>query len=194
MQVINKIFRLLFQVYISILSSIPTEIGIKLRYLVYKPLFKSNKGNFRIDSGVTISSFKNIDIGKNIRFEKNSYVYAINANVKLGDNFFLGNNSQISASREDIYIGNNCMIAPYCILVSDNHRFDNSAIPIMQQGYIKGKIVIEDDVWIGSHSVILKDVTIGKGSVIGAGSVVTKNVKPHSIVGGVPATLIRMRK
>lgn len=194
MKVINKILNGITQVYIAFLSGIPTEIGIKIRYLAYKRLFKKSKGIFRIDSGVTIRGFKNIELGENIRFEKNSYIYAINANLKVGDNFFLGVNSQLCAVREDIIIGDYCMIAPNCIFVSDDHCFDSIESPMMEQGFNVGKIVLKNDIWIGANSVILKDIVIGEGSIIGAGSIVTKNIKPYSIMGGVPAKLIKKRE
>ena len=72
----NRIKKLLFQIYIAILSSIPTEIGRRLRYYAYKPLFKKVSGKLSIDSGVTILGFENIELGDNISFGKNSYVYA----------------------------------------------------------------------------------------------------------------------
>ncbi len=63
------------------------------------------------------------------------------------------------------------------------------------QGEKKGiNPIIEDDVWIGRNAIIMPGVRIGKGSIVGAGAVVTKNVEPYSIVGGVPAKLIRKRK
>jgi len=66
---------------------------------------------------------------------------------------------------------------------------------MIMQGEIRGlNPVIEDDVWIGRNAVIMPNVKIGKGSIIGAGAVVTKNVKAYSVVGGVPAKLIRKRK
>ena len=92
----KKIFKLLFQIYIAILSSIPTEIGIRLRYIAYKPLFKKTNGVFRIDSGVTILGFENIVLGSNINFMKNSYIYANdNGILIIGDNFSINSNSQI---------------------------------------------------------------------------------------------------
>lgn len=93
-----------------------------------------------------------------------------------------------------VKIGNDVMIAAFCALFSSNHRFDRLDIPMMQQGMVsKGGIVIEDDVWIGAHCVILDGVTIGNGSVIAAGAVVTRNVEPFSIIAGVPANVIARR-
>lgn len=62
-----------------------------------------------------------------------------------------------------------------------------------QKGYITGKVVLEDDVWIGYRAIILPGVTIHKGAVVGAGAVVTKDVEPFAVVGGVPAKVIKYR-
>jgi len=195
LKIISKLKRLLFQIYISILFSIPTEIGIRLRYFAYKPLFKKTNGLFRIDTGVTIFGFENITLGSNISFMKNSYIYAHDeGTLTIGDNFTMNSNSQLGASFGKIVIGNNCAIAPNCVLRASNHTFDNPDIPFIEQGHTYGEIILEDDVWISSNCVITANTTIGKSSVIGAGSVVTKDVEPYSIMGGVPAKLIQKRK
>lgn len=85
-----------------------------------------------------------------------------------------------------ISIGNNVAIARDVIIR------DNDAHQIMREGYEPNKeIVIEDNVWIGNRSIIMKGVTIGEGAIVGAGSIVTKNVPPHTIVAGNPAKVIR---
>ena len=93
----------------------------------------------------------------------------------------------------EIFIGNNVLIGPYCILRAADHEFRNPNKLIKEQGHRSGRIVIEDDVWLGARVTVLKDVTIGKGSVIGAGSVVTKDIPPYSIAVGVPAKVIGKR-
>jgi len=90
-------------------------------------------------------------------------------------------------------IGNNVRIAAHSVIVPANHNFSNVEIPIYKQGSTCLGVEIQDDVWIGSNCTILDGVVIGKGSVIAAGSVVTKSVEPYSIVAGVPAKLIRKR-
>ena len=195
MKNIEKIRKLIFQIYIAILTPIPTFIGQKIRYFGYKPFFKSTRGVFRIEEGVTILGFENIELGENITFMKNSYIYAHdNGKLTIGDNFTINTNSQLGASFGKIEIGDNCAIAPNCVLRASNHNFENTNIPFIKQGHTFGEIILEDDVWIASNSVITANTKIGKSSIIGAGSVVTKNIEPFSIMGGVPAKLIRKRK
>lgn len=186
--------RLLFQIYISILSSIPTKLGKKLRYIAYKPLFKKTDGMFDIDSGVTIMGFENIILGSNVSFMKNSYIYAHDGGeLMIGDDFTMNSNSQLGASFGKIVIGSNCAIAPNCVLRASNHIFDNPNTTFRDQGHTYGEIILEDDVWISSNCVITANTKIGQSSVIGAGSVVTKDVEAYSVMGGVPAKLIRKR-
>lgn len=74
-----------------------------------------------------------------------------------------------------------------------NHNTVNSGIPMKEQGYHEADIIIEDDVWIGANSVITSGVHIGRGAVIGAGSVVTKSIPPYTIAAGTPAKVIKIR-
>lgn len=111
---------------------------------------------------------------------------------RLGNNSGLGSNAQIGKHTD---IGDNVMMGPNVTIITRNHRFDSTEIPMNDQGYYDHEpVIIEDDVWIGNNVIILPGVRIGKGSIIGAGAVVTKNITPYSIVGGVPAKLIRKRK
>jgi len=94
----------------------------------------------------------------------------------------------------DITIGKNCLIASHSSLYANNHIYSDPSIPIIEQGYICKGIVIEDDCWIGSGVRILDGVTIGHGSIVGAGAVVTKSIPPYSIAVGVPAKVVSQRK
>ena len=86
------------------------------------------------------------------------------------------------------------MIGPRVNLMGENHNFDETNISMKSQGVNRSSIVIEDDVWIGANCTILAGVTIKSGAIIAAGAVVTKDVEDCSVVGGVPAKLIKMRK
>ena len=85
-------------------------------------------------------------------------------------------------------------MGPDVLILNSNHLYQNPNILIRKQGIVYARVVIEDDVWIGTRSIILPGVTIGKGSVIAAGSVVTKDVPPYNLVGGIPAKIIKKRE
>lgn len=189
----GKISRIARQLYEHLLMWIPTSVGTRIRYIAYKPLFKVS-GKFSFDTGVTINGFERIELGTNVNIMKNSYIYANDGgSIKIGDNFSMNNNSQIDASSGLIVIGDDCLVGPNCVFRAANHVFDRIDIPINLQGHTYGKIIIENDVWFGSNCVITSNTKIGTGSIIAAGSVVTKDVAPYSIVGGVPAKLIKSR-
>lgn len=111
----------------------------------------------------------------------------------VGDHSNIGPYCYIGCSGH-ISIGNNVMISPRVSIYAENHVFDNTDTPIKSQGVKKENVVIEDDCWIASNSILLAGVTIGKGSVVAAGSVVTQDVPPYSVVAGVPARVIKNRR
>lgn len=124
----------------------------------------------------------------------------VQGNVELGENCSIQTGSILIGygTREDpsgqIKIGNDVRIAPFVQMIAANHRFEDTSHPIKDQGMAPKPITIEDDVWVAGRVIITAGVTIGRGSILAAGAVVTKNVVPWSIVGGVPAKLIRSRK
>jgi acetyltransferase-like isoleucine patch superfamily enzyme len=117
---------------------------------------------------------------------------------EIGEGLIVGDNSNIGAygyigCAGLIRIGSNVMLSPRVSLYAENHNFDDMSRPMKEQGVTREPIVIEDDCWIASHAVVLAGVTIGRGSIVAAGSVVTKDVPPFSIVAGSPARVIRSR-
>lgn len=127
--------------------------------------------------------------GSNVNIEKGAQ---FNTEVSLGDNSGIGVNATISGF---VTIGNDVMMGPECMIFTANHMMNRTDIPMRLQKHEPARpVVIEDDVWIGGRVIILPGVRVGKGSVIGAGSVVTRDVAPYSIVAGNPAKLIRMRE
>ncbi|MDP3392435.1 DapH/DapD/GlmU-related protein [Sediminibacterium sp.] len=144
-------------------------------------------------------SEQNIVLGNRVTIGKhaiirpsNIYGGAIGAGLKVGDHSNIGPYSYIGCSGK-ITIGNNVMISPRVSIYAENHVFDEANIPMKEQGVTQSAVTIEDDCWIAANSIILAGVTIGKGSVIAAGSVVTKSVPPYSVVAGVPAKVIKQR-
>lgn len=114
--------------------------------------------------------------------------------IVIGDNVWISKNVGLYASN-GIMIGNDVIIAKDVSLISGDHDFSEQNKKINQQGMKVDKqpIVVGDDVWIGEKAIVLKKVNIGKGSIIGAGSVVTKDVPDYSIVAGNPARVIKTR-
>ena len=122
----------------------------------------------------------------------NLYGGEMGEGLKVGDHSNIGPYSYIGCSGH-IEIGNHVMISPRVSIYAENHVFDEVTQTIKSQGVVRKNVIIEDDCWIAANSIILAGVTIGKGSVVAAGSVVTSDVPPYSVVGGVPARLIKKR-
>ncbi|MGD1911614.1 MAG: acyltransferase [Rivularia sp. (in: cyanobacteria)] len=93
----------------------------------------------------------------------------------------------------DLIIGNWVRIATHVVINPGNHLYDDIDTPIDLQPSTNKGVIIEDDVWIGAGVIILQGCKIGKGSVIGAGTVLTKSVEPYSVVVGVPGRVIKKR-
>jgi acetyltransferase-like isoleucine patch superfamily enzyme len=156
-------------------------------------LFLCNCGkNFRPGFPVSIAGSNQIIIGNNFTGTGNLYFYANQGKLIIGNNCGVGSNIQFGASAGTIIIGNDVMIASNVIMRAADHGVARNE-KMYKQAYTSGSIIIEDDVWIGANAIILKNVTLGKGSVVGAGSVVTKSVEPNAIVAGNPAKLIKYR-
>lgn len=129
------------------------------------------------------------ECGKNVNVEKNA---VFSSKITLGDNSGIGIRASISGKT---HIGNNVMMGPDCIIYTRNHEFSRTDIPMCEQGFQEEKpVYIGDDVWIGGRVIILPGVKIGTGAIIGAGSVVTKDVPDYAIVAGNPAMVKKYRK
>lgn len=156
------------------LSLIPGFIGFRVRRLFYKQFFSYQGKNFNISQWGKIQQPSAISIGNNVGFNDRIWLAA---NIKGGQ----------------ITIGDDTIIGPNCVIHSGNHVFTDKDNLIRKQGYIFKPIIIGNDVWIGANVTILQGVEIGNGVIIAAGSVVTKNMDPFSIYGGVPAKKIKNR-
>lgn len=114
--------------------------------------------------------------------------------ISIGERTAINEYCNLRAVGGDIKIGSHCQIAQFCTLVAANHTTETAKY--MRDAPLdlsKRSILIEDDVWVGANSVILPGVTIGHGAVIGAGSVVTRDVAPNTVCAGNPARLVRQR-
>lgn len=160
----------------ALLSFLPATPGKYTRMLFYRFFTKSQGKHFSTGVRVKIQVPESVTIGNN---------------VSLNDNVWIAANNDPHGS---IVLGDNVLVGPFTIIHSGNHNYESPEIPIVRQGFRFSKIFIGEDVWIAARCTILSGVTIGKGSVIAAGSVVTKDILPFSIVAGVPAKVIGKRQ
>ena len=158
---------------------------------IFNPLFVFKKGK-----GASIRSTARMDIlpkyllylGKSAIIEEYSVVNNILGDVVIGDNALIGLRCTVIGPVE---IGNDVLLAQNIVLSGQNHGYEDITISIREQKSITGKITIKDRAWIGANAVVVAGVTIGKHSIVAAGSVVTKDVPDFTIVGGNPAKILK---
>lgn len=167
------------------------KIGALLYYIVAKHLPVSYSG---IKLGQTAlrrfcGKMMLENCGRKVNIEKNAY---FSPKVSLGDYSGIGVNAKIHGK---CIIGHHVMMGEECIVITRNHNYSRTDIPMMEQGFDEEMpVVIGNDVWIGDRVTILPGVHIGDGCIIGAGTVVTKDIPSYSIAAGVPARVIRSRR
>ena len=152
-----------------------------------------------IESNVHISALtkSGIEIGNNVTIKANTIIDSgliqdIGEGLVIGNDVGISQNCFIQISGK-VIIGNNVIIGPGTSIFSENHNHGDLEIKINKQGVVRKGVTICDGAWIGSGVIVLDGVTIGESSIVAAGAVVTKSVPAFSIVGGVPAKLIRLR-
>lgn len=129
--------------------------------------------------------------GKNVNIEKKAD-FGKGDGIVIGDNSGLGVNCSV---RGPLEMGKDIMMGPDVVILTSIHNTERTDVSMRSQGDLpKQKVTIGDDVWIGTRVIILPGVSIGKGSILGAGAVVTKDVPEYSVVAGVPARVIKFRK
>ncbi len=171
------------------------------KYRSYKNAkrFRSCGKNFRIGKEVKIQNHRYIEIGNNVGIGKHSYLlpcvqYAgikYSPKIKIGSNVWLGIRTSI-ACIDEVIIGNDVLFAGHVHITDHSHGYEDIKVSIKNQPLIsKGKIIIEDQCWLGFSCEILSGVNIGKHSIVAARAVVTKDVPPYSIVAGNPARIIK---
>ena len=133
-----------------------------------------------------------LEVGEHSVFEPNVWLTAPDeARIRIGSQSYL-NIAVMVASVSLVEIGDHCMFANGCFITDGNHRFDDPVRPVPWQGFTtKGPVKIGDNVWCGANVVITSGVTLGHRSVIGANSVVTRDIPPYSIAAGSPAKVLR---
>jgi len=132
-----------------------------------------------------------VSIGQGTTFYSNVSVRG-NGHLRIGDYCSI-NSGVIFGLTCDLTLGNHVLVADNVSFRTADHEFSDPHVPVVEQGERRGPIVVEDDVWIGANATVLHGVRIGRGAIVGANAVVTRDVAPFGVVGGVPARVIGSR-
>lgn len=204
------------QLLYSLVGWVPTVVGIGVRAILYRLILKM-EGVAAIEHGVRIRFADQVRLGRNAYIDHGVYLHATPQGISIGANTFvmhgailhvynfrdlphafirIGANSLIGElnvlrGQGGITIGDRVYTAPLVQLLAVNHIYEDPGRPMIEQGITAEGIVIEDDVWIGAGAIITDGVRIGKGAVVAAGAVVTTDVPAHTVVGGVPARVLK---
>lgn len=148
----------------------------------------------KIHKSAILSARRHIQIERGAQIAEYVIIRATSSGIKIGSGSQL-NPFTVIYGGEGVEIGKNVMIGPHCMLAAGSHDFTQVDIPMRWASHpSKGPIVIEDDVWLGSHVIVTDGITIGTGAVVGAGAVVTKSIPPYGIAMGMPARIVGFRK
>ncbi|MES2111527.1 MAG: acyltransferase [Bacteroidota bacterium] len=190
------------------------------RGLFLKPFLKKSKGLLFVGTHVKVRHGYKIRAGRNLILEDNVSLNALSENgIILGDQvsiardsilfctgiiahrgkgITIGDRTGVSArayfaGQGGITIGSDVIMGPNVQIFSENHAYADTSLTIKEQGVVKQPVSIGDNCWIGAGSTILAGVILGDGCVVAAGSVVTKSFPGNSVIGGIPARLIKTR-
>jgi len=194
----------------------PTPLGMAARAAAYRLILRMN-GLAAIERSVRVRFARHITLDHGAYIDQGVYLHACPNGIRIGrgtmvmhgavlhvynfrgiphSGIWIGDHSLIGEyavirGQGGVRIGNRVYLSPMVQIMAVNHVFDDPDRSFTEQGITARGITIEDDVWIGSGAVITDGTTIGKGAVVAAASLVTRNVRPHTVVGGVPAELLR---
>jgi acetyltransferase-like isoleucine patch superfamily enzyme len=195
---------------------IPTIVGIGIRGILYRLILKMD-GWAAIENGVRLRYASNITLHHGTYLDYGTYLHACPGGIEVGPGTIVMHGAVLHVYNfrnlpgSFIHIGRDCLVGEYSIIrgqggvtigdrvytsplvqiIAVNHVFDDPGKPFVDQGITTQGITIEDDVWLGSGAIITDGVHIGKGAVVAAGAVVVNDVPAHTIVGGVPARILR---
>jgi acetyltransferase-like isoleucine patch superfamily enzyme len=195
---------------------VPTVIGVVLRAMLYR-LILNLDGVVAIENKVRLRFADQIHLGRNVYLDQGVYLHACPGGIAVGQNslvmhgailhvynfrdlphafIHIGCDSLVGElnvlrGQGGITIGDRVYTAPLVQILAVNHVYADPTRPMIEQGITAEGIVIEDDVWIGAGAIVTDGVTVGTGAVVAAGAVVTQDVPPHSVVGGVPARVLK---
>lgn len=204
------------QTVMFLVGWVPTLIGVALRSMLYR-LILIMEGQAAIERNVRLRFTSNIRLGHGCYLDEGVYIHATPAGVEIGSNTLvmhgailhvynfrnlphswirIGRDSLIGEytvirGQGGVTIGDRVYTSPMTQIIAVNHVFVDPTRSFIDQGITAEGICIEDDVWIGSAAVVTDGVRIGKGSIVAAGAVVTRDVPPYTVVAGVPARVVK---
>jgi acetyltransferase-like isoleucine patch superfamily enzyme len=200
----------------ALLAWIPSIVGIGLRGICYKLVLRA-QGIPAIEDHVRLHRTEDIVLGQGVYLDAHVVLHGGPGGLVLGDgvavmhgchlnvhNFrglpgagihigrrtYIGDGT-IMRGQGGIHVGDNVLFGPRVLVMAVEHVFGDAQKAIMDQGITARGIRIEDDCWIGAGATLLDGVSVGRGSVIGAGALVSRSVPPHSVAVGVPARVTR---
>lgn len=207
-----------YEVLTGLLAGLPGALGLVLRKTFYPSLFRQVGRGAVFGRNLTLRHPHKISLGDGAVIDENCCLDAKggpDSGISIGAGVFIGRGSVLSCKGGRIEIGDRTSLGLFCLIHSENlvrigadgliasfcylvgggaHRFDRSDIPINQQGVGAGEIRLGDDCWLGAGVQVLNGVTIGRGAVIGAGSLVNRDLPDWSVAVGSPARAVKHRR
>jgi acetyltransferase-like isoleucine patch superfamily enzyme len=204
------------ELIVALFGWIPSLVGIAARAIAYK-LIMDISGFAAIEPGVRIAFAENVRLGRRVYLDRGVYLHACPGGIDIDDDAFIMHNAELHVfnfrdlphafirigrrtfigesviirGQGGVTIGEAVLVGPGAQILAINHNFDDPTLPIMDQGISGRGIVIEDGSWISAGAIVLDGVRVGRGAVVGANAVVTRDVPPHTVVVGSPARVIK---
>jgi len=150
-------------------------------------LVVNGKIEVHADAAIYVREGSRLELGSNVCVHKGAIIDTSYGSIKIGSNVSV-NPYTILYGHGGLSIGSNVRIAAHCVFIPANHSFKDKKIPIMNQEVTAKGIVVEDNVWFGARCVVLDGVRVCHSSVVGAGSVISRDVPSYHVSKGVPAT------
>lgn len=174
----------------------PRALGRAVRLRWYRALYGSaafgDNCDLRPGVQVTVADQAELLVGTDTVLDRGTVLEVASGSLRIGRRVVFGHHCTVAA-KQSVVIGDDCLIAELVSVRDHDHETADVRVPMRDQGARCAPVVIGRDVWLGTRVVVLKGVTIGDGSIIGAGAVVTRDVPPYSIAIGVPARVIGRR-
>jgi len=213
----GKVALVYHEIVVSCFGNFPGGFGYVLRSIFYKRLLRLMGKGVILGKDINLRCPNRIQLGNRVAADGGCLIDARGGGeigIIIGEDVIIGRHSAIQAKNGSIQIGKKTNIGPQCVISANNsvtlgeelligafcyiggglYHSERTDIPMVRQGmYSKGPLIIEDDVWLGAGSIVLDGIHVGRGCIVGAGSVVTRNLPEYSVAVGTPAKVIRER-